>query len=156
MTPSSVSYLLGTPGGQPMTPENGGLDVMSPVVDQGSCGIQVNAPRSGEDSVIGVVREVLPEVQRLLLGFNCGRAIVPISLPDPARALTAKRDFDLQGKAGSSFVRHFRLQPQRADELADSRADVQQFLLCAHMRLHCLPFSRQEGTLSMQHCWLVT
>lgn len=31
MTPSSAMYLPGTPGGQPMTPGTGGLDVMSPV-----------------------------------------------------------------------------------------------------------------------------
>ena len=31
MTPSSASYLPGTPGGQPMTPGTG-LDVMSPVI----------------------------------------------------------------------------------------------------------------------------
>ena len=32
MTPSSGLYLPGTPGGQPMTPGSGGLDIMSPVV----------------------------------------------------------------------------------------------------------------------------
>lgn len=32
MTPSSASYLPGTPGGQPMTPGAGGLDAMSPVI----------------------------------------------------------------------------------------------------------------------------
>ena len=32
MTPNSVSYLPGTPGGQPMTPGTGGLDAMSPVI----------------------------------------------------------------------------------------------------------------------------
>lgn len=32
MTPSSASYLPGTPGGQPMTPGTGGLDMMSPVL----------------------------------------------------------------------------------------------------------------------------
>lgn len=32
MTPSSASYLPGTPGGQPMTPGNVGLDVMSPAI----------------------------------------------------------------------------------------------------------------------------
>jgi len=32
MTPNSASYLPGTPGGQPMTPGTGGLDVMSPVL----------------------------------------------------------------------------------------------------------------------------
>lgn len=32
MTPNSASYLPGTPGGQPMTPGTGGLDMMSPVI----------------------------------------------------------------------------------------------------------------------------
>jgi hypothetical protein len=32
MTPNSASYLPGTPGGQPMTPGTGGLDIMSPVL----------------------------------------------------------------------------------------------------------------------------
>lgn len=34
MTPSSASYLPGTPGGQPMTPGNVGLDIMSPTIGQ--------------------------------------------------------------------------------------------------------------------------
>ncbi|XAR49624.1 hypothetical protein NMG60_11032888 [Bertholletia excelsa] len=67
MTPSSVAYLPGTPGGQPMTPGSGGLDMTSPVVGGDSEGlwvlpdILVNLRRSAEDSVIGVVREVLPD-----------------------------------------------------------------------------------------------
>jgi len=36
MTPSSAAYLPGTPGGQPMTPGGGGLDMMSPAVGQSS------------------------------------------------------------------------------------------------------------------------
>ena len=32
MTPNSAAYLPGTPGGQPMTPGTGGLDMMSPVL----------------------------------------------------------------------------------------------------------------------------
>jgi hypothetical protein len=32
MTPSSASYLPGTPGGQLMTPGTNGLDMMSPVI----------------------------------------------------------------------------------------------------------------------------
>ncbi|XP_052202471.1 putative transcription elongation factor SPT5 homolog 1 [Diospyros lotus] len=67
MTPSSASYLPGTPGGQPMTPGGGGLDIMSPVVGGDNDGlwavpdILVNVRRPGEDSVVGVVREVLPD-----------------------------------------------------------------------------------------------
>ncbi|GFY85449.1 global transcription factor group A2 [Actinidia rufa] len=67
MTPSSGLYLPGTPGGQPMTPGSGGLDIMSPVVGGNSEGlwvlpdILVNVRRAGEDTAIGVVREVLPD-----------------------------------------------------------------------------------------------
>lgn len=32
MTPTSASYLPGTPGGQPMTPGNVGMDMMSPLI----------------------------------------------------------------------------------------------------------------------------
>ncbi|KAL0438186.1 UNVERIFIED_CONTAM: putative transcription elongation factor SPT51 [Sesamum latifolium] len=66
MTPSSA-YLPGTPGGQPMTPGSGGLDMMSPVVGSDNEGpwflpdILVNVRRSGEDSSLGVIREVLPD-----------------------------------------------------------------------------------------------
>lgn len=64
MTPSSA-YLPGTPGGQPMTPGGGGLDMMSPVVGGDNDGpwflpdILVNVRRSGDDAVVGVIREVL-------------------------------------------------------------------------------------------------
>ncbi|XP_010245838.1 PREDICTED: putative transcription elongation factor SPT5 homolog 1 [Nelumbo nucifera] len=67
MTPSSASYLPGTPGGQPMTPGSGGLDVMSPTIGGESEGpwfipdILVNVRKSGEESGVGVVREVLPD-----------------------------------------------------------------------------------------------
>ncbi|XP_057973026.1 putative transcription elongation factor SPT5 homolog 1 [Malania oleifera] len=67
MTPNSVSYLPGTPGGQPMTPGSGGLDVMSPTIGGDNEGpwllpdILVNVRRSGEDTVLGVIREVLPD-----------------------------------------------------------------------------------------------
>ncbi|CAA0840384.1 Putative transcription elongation factor SPT5 homolog 1, partial [Striga hermonthica] len=65
MTPSSA-YLPGTPGGQPMTPESGGLDMMSPVVGGDNEGpwflpeILVNVRRAGEDSSLGVIKDVLP------------------------------------------------------------------------------------------------
>ncbi|KAF5955129.1 hypothetical protein HYC85_007985 [Camellia sinensis] len=76
MTPSSASYLPGTPGGQPMTP-SGGLDIMSPVVGGDNEGlwvlpdILVNVRRSGDDSAIGVVREVFPDGScRIALGSS--------------------------------------------------------------------------------------
>ncbi|KAG1327069.1 Transcription elongation factor SPT5 [Cocos nucifera] len=64
MTPSSASYLPGTPGGQPMTPGNVGLDIMSPTIggEEGNWfmpDILVNILRPGEDSNVGVIREVL-------------------------------------------------------------------------------------------------
>ncbi|KAJ0085327.1 hypothetical protein Patl1_08157 [Pistacia atlantica] len=68
MTPNSASYLPGTPGGQPMTPGTGGLDAMSPVIGSDNEGpwfmpdILVNVRKSGEDSGMGVIREVLPLV----------------------------------------------------------------------------------------------
>ncbi|KAF7125062.1 hypothetical protein RHSIM_Rhsim12G0009500 [Rhododendron simsii] len=80
MTPSSSSYLPDTPGWQPMTPGRGGLDVMSPAVvsasmtfdvhfftdgdDEGLWAlpdILVNVRRFFEDTVIGVVRDVLSD-----------------------------------------------------------------------------------------------
>lgn len=87
MTPSSASYLPGTPGGQPMTPGSGGLDVMSPVVGGDNEGlwalpdILVNVRRSGEDTVIGVVREVLPDGScRINLGLSGnGDTVVALS-----------------------------------------------------------------------------
>ncbi|KAH7833278.1 hypothetical protein Vadar_004736 [Vaccinium darrowii] len=77
MTPISASYLPGTPGGQPMTPGSGGLDVMPPALGGGNEGlwalpdILVNVSRAGEDTVIGVVREVLSDGScRINLGSN--------------------------------------------------------------------------------------
>ncbi|KAA0058876.1 hypothetical protein IC582_004715 [Cucumis melo] len=67
MTPNSASYLPGTPGGQPMTPGTGGLDMMSPVIGGDTEGpwympdILVNYRRSGDDPIMGVIREVLPD-----------------------------------------------------------------------------------------------
>ncbi|GAA0147810.1 hypothetical protein LIER_36587 [Lithospermum erythrorhizon] len=76
MTPSSA-YLPGTPGGQPMTPGGGALDMMSPVVGGESEGpwvlpdILVNVRRSGDDIVLGVVKELLPDGScRIALGAN--------------------------------------------------------------------------------------
>ncbi|KAG8378154.1 hypothetical protein BUALT_Bualt08G0108500 [Buddleja alternifolia] len=76
MTPSSA-YLPGTPGGQPMTPGSGGLDMMSPVVGADNEGpwllpdILVNVRRSGDDSAVGVIREVLSDGScRVALGSS--------------------------------------------------------------------------------------
>ncbi|KAL1219260.1 putative transcription elongation factor SPT5 [Cardamine amara subsp. amara] len=65
MTPSSVSYLPTTPGGQPMTP-GADLDLMSPDIDEEgetwlTPGILVNVHKTGEDSKEGVIRDVLSD-----------------------------------------------------------------------------------------------
>uniref|UniRef100_M1CBH2 Suppressor of ty n=1 Tax=Solanum tuberosum TaxID=4113 RepID=M1CBH2_SOLTU len=66
MTPSSA-YIPGTPGGQPMTPGSGGLDMMSPIGGGDTEGpwllpdILVNVRKSNDDTVIGVVHEVLAD-----------------------------------------------------------------------------------------------
>ncbi|PHT40972.1 putative transcription elongation factor SPT5 -like protein 1 [Capsicum baccatum] len=63
MTPSSA-YIPGTPGGQPMTPGGGGLDMMSPsrgVETEGPLllpAIVVRVRKSNDNTVIGVIREV--------------------------------------------------------------------------------------------------
>lgn len=40
--------------------------------------------------------QAFQEVNRLLLGLNCGRVLASIALPDPAKSLSLKHDFDLQ------------------------------------------------------------
>lgn len=47
-------------------------------------------------NVLMVQISILQEVSRLILGLNCGRELEPISLPEPAKALSSKHDFDLQ------------------------------------------------------------
>ncbi|XP_076924579.1 putative transcription elongation factor SPT5 homolog 1 [Bidens hawaiensis] len=85
MTPSSA-FLPGTPGGQPMTPGAGGLDMMSPVVGGDSDGpwflpdILVNVCRSGEEPVLGVIREVLLDgACRIGLGASGNGEIITAS-----------------------------------------------------------------------------
>ncbi|XP_044475671.1 putative transcription elongation factor SPT5 homolog 1 isoform X2 [Mangifera indica] len=77
MTPNSAFYLPGTPGGQPMTPGTGGPDAMSPVIGSDNEGpwlmpdILVNVRKLGEDSGMGVIREVLPDGScRVVLGSS--------------------------------------------------------------------------------------
>lgn len=42
---------------------------------------------------------IYKEVSRLLIGLNCGRALSTINLPEAARTLSSKNDFDLQAYA---------------------------------------------------------
>uniref|UniRef100_A0A1J3FXK4 Transcription elongation factor SPT5 n=1 Tax=Noccaea caerulescens TaxID=107243 RepID=A0A1J3FXK4_NOCCA len=74
MTPSSISYLPGTPGGQPMTPGTG-LDVMSPVIGGDAEAwfmpdILVDIHKAGEDSDVGVIRDVTDGTCKVSLGSS--------------------------------------------------------------------------------------
>ncbi|PON99698.1 Transcription elongation factor [Trema orientale] len=98
MTPNSASYLPGTPGGQPMTPGTGGLDVMSPVIGGDAEGpwfipdILVNIRRSGEDSIVGVIREVLSDNScRVVLGSGGGGESV-VALPSEMEVVVPRKN----------------------------------------------------------------
>ncbi|KAI4307181.1 hypothetical protein L6164_030396 [Bauhinia variegata] len=97
MTPNSASYLPGTPGGQPMTPGTAGLDMMSPVIGGESEGpwfipdILVNVRRSGEESDVGIVREVLPDGScRVVLG-STGNGETITALPSEMEAVVPRK-----------------------------------------------------------------
>lgn len=98
MTPNSASYLPGTPGGQPMTPGTGGLDVMSPVIGGDAEGpwfipdILVNIRRSGEDSLVAVIREVLSDNScRVVLGSGGGGESV-VALPSEMEVVVPRKN----------------------------------------------------------------
>uniref|UniRef100_A0A2N9GSU0 Transcription elongation factor SPT5 n=1 Tax=Fagus sylvatica TaxID=28930 RepID=A0A2N9GSU0_FAGSY len=106
MTPNSASYLPGTPGGQPMTPGTGGLDAMSPVIGGDNEGpyfmpdILVNVRRSGEDSVIGIVREVLPDGScRIVLGSS-GNGEIITALPNEMDIVVPRKNDKIKIMAG--------------------------------------------------------
>ncbi|KAG5581105.1 hypothetical protein H5410_051732 [Solanum commersonii] len=40
--------------------------------------------------------QLFQEVNRILLGLNCGKKLESIALPQPVKALSANHDFDLQ------------------------------------------------------------
>lgn len=88
MTPGSALYIPGTPGGQPMTPGGGGLDMMSPAVGGDSEGIWalpdilVNVHKPGEDSAIGVVREVLLDASCKIALGSSGNGEMVIAHPN--------------------------------------------------------------------------
>lgn len=98
MTPNSVSYLPGTPGGQPMTPGTGGLDVMSPIGadNEGPWfmpDILVNVRKSGEDSVLGVVRDVLPDGScRVGLGSSGNGEVITVPANEIEMVVPRKND----------------------------------------------------------------
>lgn len=98
MTPNSVSYLPGTPGGQPMTPGTGGLDVMSPIGadNEGPWfmpDILVNVRKSGEDSVLGVIRDVLPDGScRVGLGSSGNGEVITVPANEIEMVVPRKND----------------------------------------------------------------
>ncbi|KAH9614186.1 hypothetical protein KSS87_017895 [Heliosperma pusillum] len=96
-TPSSAAYLPGTPGGQPMTPGGVGLDMMSPMIGGENEGmwllpdILVNVHKSGDDSMVGVVQEVLPDGScRVALGKNGDDEIVT-ALPNEIEVIPPRK-----------------------------------------------------------------
>ncbi|XP_057873734.1 putative transcription elongation factor SPT5 homolog 1 [Cryptomeria japonica] len=97
-TPSGPSYLPGTPGGQPMTPGNVGLDVMSPTIGGGQEGglipdIVVTLRRSGEDSQIAVVKDVLLDgTCKVSLGPSGNGEIITASFSEIEIILPKKSD----------------------------------------------------------------
>ncbi|XP_072977351.1 putative transcription elongation factor SPT5 homolog 1 isoform X1 [Typha angustifolia] len=97
MTPSSASYLPGTPGGQPMTPGNVGLDIMSPAIGGEGDGnwyvpdILVNILRSGEDSHVGVVREVLADGSCKVALGSAGNGDIVTAFPTEIEVVKPKK-----------------------------------------------------------------
>ncbi|XP_059631665.1 putative transcription elongation factor SPT5 homolog 1 isoform X1 [Cornus florida] len=106
MTPSSA-YLPTTPGGQPMTPGSGGLDIMSPVVGGDSEGpwflpdILVNVRRSGEDNGVGVIREVLPDGScRVALGTSGNGDTISV-LPNEMEIIVPRKNDKIRIMGGA-------------------------------------------------------
>ncbi|KAF3561786.1 hypothetical protein DY000_02014623 [Brassica cretica] len=95
MTPSSTSYLPGTPGGQPMTPGTG-LDVMSPVI-RGDAeawfmpDILVDIHKVGEDSDLGVIRDVSDGTCKVSLGSS-GEGDTIMALPSELEIVPPRKN----------------------------------------------------------------
>ncbi|RZC71480.1 hypothetical protein C5167_034721 [Papaver somniferum] len=107
MTPGSASYLPGTPGGQPMTPGGGGLDLMSPAIGGDADGpwympdILVNVRKSGEDSIIGVVRDVLPDGScKVSLGSG-GNGEITTALPHELEMVVPRKSDKIKIMSGA-------------------------------------------------------
>ncbi|KAK1308610.1 hypothetical protein QJS10_CPA09g00142 [Acorus calamus] len=106
MTPSS-SYLPGTPGGQPMTPGNVGLDVMSPAIAGDGDGnwlmpdILVSVQRAGEESHIGVIKDVLMDGScRVAIGSSSHGETV-LALPAEVDVIPPKKNDKIKIMSGS-------------------------------------------------------
>ncbi|KAL0749514.1 hypothetical protein Bca101_031517 [Brassica carinata] len=95
MTPSSTSYLPGTPGGQPMTPGTG-LDVMSPVIGGDAEAwfmpdILVDIHKVGEDSDLGVIRDVSDGTCKVSLGSS-GEGDTIMALPSELEIVPPRKN----------------------------------------------------------------
>ncbi|PNT69552.1 hypothetical protein BRADI_3g57590v3 [Brachypodium distachyon] len=106
VTPIPTSYLPGTPGGQPMTPGNIGMDIMSPAIgDEGESNwllpeVLVNVSRA-DGSTSGVVKEVLPDGScRIALGSSGSGDEVTAS-PDELQIVRPKKNDALKIMNGS-------------------------------------------------------
>ncbi|MCL7034964.1 hypothetical protein MKW94_004064 [Papaver nudicaule] len=107
MTPGSASYLPGTPGGQPMTPGGGGLDLMSPAIGGDGDGpwfmpdILVNVRKPGEDSITGVVRDVLPDGScKVSLGSG-GNGEIVTALPHELEMVVPRKSDKIKIMSGA-------------------------------------------------------
>ncbi|KAG6671691.1 hypothetical protein I3842_16G016700 [Carya illinoinensis] len=105
LTPNSASYLPGTPGGQPMTPGTGGLDAMSPVIGGDNelflmPDILVSVRRSGDESVVGIVQEVLVDGScRVVLGSS-GNGETVTALADEMVVVAPRKNDKIKIMAG--------------------------------------------------------
>ncbi|KAF2308837.1 hypothetical protein GH714_021617 [Hevea brasiliensis] len=100
-------YLPGTPGGQPMTPGTGGLDVMSPVIGGDNEGpwfmpdILVNVRKAADESSVGVIREVLPDGScRVVLGANGNRETIT-ALPNEIEIVVPRKSDKIKIMGGA-------------------------------------------------------
>ncbi|XP_057533814.1 putative transcription elongation factor SPT5 homolog 1 [Amaranthus tricolor] len=107
MTPSSASYLPGTPGGQPMTPGGGGLDMMSPTIGGDNEGlwllpdILVNVVKSGDDTMVGVVQEVLADGScRVALGTSGNGEVITV-LPNEIELIPPRKSDKIKIMGGA-------------------------------------------------------
>ncbi|XP_056861795.1 putative transcription elongation factor SPT5 homolog 2 isoform X2 [Raphanus sativus] len=96
MTPSSASYLPSTPGGQPMTP-GADLDVKSPDIggDTETClmpGILVNVHKAGEDSNVGVIRDVFSDGSCVVALGDRGEGETVVAIQSEVRLVCPRKN----------------------------------------------------------------
>lgn len=107
MTPGSALYIPGTPGGQPMTPGGGGLDMMSPAIGGDNDGIWalpdilVTVHKLGEDPVIGVVREVLPDASCKVALGSSGNGEIIIAVPNEIEIVAPRKSDKIKIMGGA-------------------------------------------------------